>query len=51
MHRGRRDGDENDAKRPILLSLILASVALVCELIPAISAGALVESVHSTSWM
>jgi parallel beta-helix repeat protein len=34
-------------KRPILLSLILASVAL-CELIPAISAGALVESAHST---
>ena len=35
-------------KRPILLSLILASIALVCELIPTISAGALVESVHST---
>jgi hypothetical protein len=36
-------------KRPIVLSLILASVALVSELIPAISAGALVKSVLSTS--
>jgi Right handed beta helix region len=35
-------------KRPIRLSLILVSVALVSELIPASSAGALVKSVLST---